>query len=206
LFDTNYFVASFGEDESGELYFVDAGGGALYKLVGPGSPTFSDDFLDGTFNWNSLKGTWQETGGNLNNMPAKKSEVLTPLVFGGCSLCTINTQVQVDSESAKVSILGWYKDKSTYVELRMMPQKDKWVLKQVSNGSTVAKQKGLFPNLSAGVNYQIQISYNGSQFQVTVNGNLIITMPDGASAFGIAGYRVKGSSPATASFAQIDVN
>ena len=200
LFDTNYSVASFGEDESGELYFVDAGGGALYKLVGPGDPTFSDDFQDGTFNWNSMKGTWIETGGDLTNLSAIKSEVLTPGVFGGCAICTINTHVQVDVESAKVSILGWYANKSNYVELRMMPEKNKWVLKQVSNGSAVAKEKGLSPNLSAGVNYQVQVSYDGSQFEVTIDGNLLITMQDGASAFGIAGFRVKGSSPASAEF------
>ncbi len=135
LFDTNYSVSSFGEDESGELYFVDAGGGALYKFVGPGAPTFSDDFEDDAFNWNPLKGDWDETGGNLLNMAAKKSEVLTPAAFGGCGNCTIETQIQVDQENGKVSILGWYRDNKNFVELKMMPGKDKWTLKQVSNGS-----------------------------------------------------------------------
>lgn len=205
LFDTSYFVSSFGEDESGELYFVDAVAGALYKFAGAGATAFSDDFDDDLFNWNLLKGNWDEIAGNLTNMAARKSEVLTPSVFGGCSKCTIESQMQTDLESSKVSILGWYEDKNNYVELRMMPEKDKWILKQVSNGSSVAKQKGPFLGLSAGVNYQVQITYDETQFQVFINGTLLITMQDGASAFGIAGYRVKASTPVIATFAQIDV-
>lgn len=208
LADTNYFIPSFGEDENGELYFVDAGGGGLYQLTSPGLPNFSDDFEDDSFDWNPLKGSWDETGGNLFNMAAKKSEVLTPAIFGGCGNCTIETQVQVDQENGKVSILGWYRDRRNFIELKMLPEKDKWTLKQVSNGFSVAKGKGVHPGLSAGVNYRVQMTYDGTQFQVFIDGSVtpLITMPDGASAFGIAGYRVKGNPAVVATFEQIDVN
>jgi hypothetical protein len=88
----------------------------------------------------------------------------------------------------------------------MLPEKDKWVLKQYFNGSTVAKAKGLSA-ISAGVNYNVKIIYDHGQFQVFIDDFVtsLITMPDGASAFGIAGYRVKGMG-SSASFAQIDVH
>lgn len=39
LLDTPYEISSFGEDEAGELYLTDLGGGAVYQLVDPSLPT-----------------------------------------------------------------------------------------------------------------------------------------------------------------------
>ena len=69
----------------------------------------------------------------------KKAEMISP--FSGCGVCTIDTDVQVITPGARVSLIGWYQGKRDLVELIVYEEQNKIVLKQKSNQGTVAKKK-----------------------------------------------------------------
>ncbi len=176
------------------------------QINGSGSCLFCDDFNNGVVdpNWTYVKGTWNETGGELvGSHTTKKAEVIANPIFSGCSTCTINTTVRIGSEAeVRVSVLVWYQNNKNYSELVLLPAKDKIQFKQRSNGSIVAKSNAsviLNPN----VPYQIGLSFNGTDFTVSVNGNLLLTIPSGASASGTVGFRVKKG---TGRYDQIEVD
>lgn len=182
-------------------------GNRSYSIQVNGTSTclFCDDFNDGVkdLNWTYIKGTWNETGGELVGTHTGKADAIANPVFSGCSSCTVSTTLQFGSElGAKVSFLGWYQDKKNNVELLLMPGKDKILLKQRLSGTVVAKAKKDFI-LDAGTSYQVQIAFNGTDFIVTMNGAPILTVTSGAVPSGTVGFRVKDT---TGSFDQITVN
>ena len=75
-------------------------------------------------------------------------------------------------------------------------------VKQHAGGVVVAKTKGVAPILP-NVFYSVKLSYDGTQFALTVDGALLATMPVGVSPNGAVGFRVKKT---TGSFAFIQVN
>jgi hypothetical protein len=161
-----------------------------------------DDFNDNVLDWTILKGVWTESGGTLNETGRGKALAPIPWNPSGvsiCSICTINTDVM--SSGGKVTIYGWYQ-KNGRVELIMDLGHDKWILKQFNLGAVVAVKK--FPLLiDASTNYNVNISYNGSDFAVSIDGSLIMIMPAGAAPSGNVGFKVKD---ATANFDQITVS
>ena len=87
---------------------------------------------------------------------------------------------------------------------KMMKQESgKWILKERFNGEIVAKAKGIgaiLPN----VFYRANITFNGSQFIVTVDGvELIRLTPVAPVLSGTLGFEVRNTS---ASFGEISVN
>lgn len=210
LTDTDYLISTFGEDEDGEIYFshnsdVD---GAIYKIsAGPTLPYF-DDFSDGdASDWTVVKGNWTVVNENLQGETSKKAEIISPFV--GCSVCTVNTDVQVVTPGGRVSVLGWNQDKKNRVELLVFDDKDKIVLKQRFSGFVVAKQKS-FQTVDPGVDYHVQIVHDGTTFQVFWdNGSTpAITLTSQAPSTGTVGFRVKSTTKAstTGSFREILVN
>ena len=166
---------------------------------------FCDDFNDNIVapNWLYLKGTWNETGGELVGSHTGKADAIATPAFVGCDLCTNNVTLQLGPEpDAKVSVLGWYQNSKTYVELMLVPGKDKLQLKQRVNNMIIAKGKGTFV-LDPGVTYQVQIAFNGTDFVVSMNGNMLFSVPAAASPTGTVGFRVKKAS---AKFDQISLN
>lgn len=167
---------------------------------------FCDDFEDGNVdpNWTYLKPAWSESGGNLIGTPAKRKAVAiaTP-VFAGCTNCYVEAQMQSGGGfSNKVWLLGWYQDKNNTVELLMKEENDRWVLKQRSGGAVVAKGK-ILQTIDPNVSYVTRITYDGTNFQVTIDGALLLTLPAGAPASGTIGFESKNT---TGSFGYIQVN
>jgi subtilisin family serine protease len=167
---------------------------------------FCDDFEDSVMpNWNFSDAGWTETGGNLVGTPVKRKTIAaaTP-VFGGCLQCTIQAVIQTSGgEGNRIWLLGWYSDKNNTMELLIKEENDRVVLKQRSGGSVIRKAKGLVA-IEPGTNYTVQISFDGAQFAVSVDGTQVLTLtPVGAPVAGTTGFQVKR---ATGTFGEIVVN
>jgi glucose/arabinose dehydrogenase len=210
LIDSSYLIASFGEGEDGEIYLThnsSVAGALVHLSVAPDLP-YSDDFSDNdASNWTIQKGSWTVVNGNLEGTTNRKATIISP--FTGCGSCSIQTDLQINNAGGRVSLLGWYQSKSQLVELILFDDANKIVLKQRSGGRIAAKQK-FATDIQNGVNYHIQIDYDGSQFLVFLNGGTtpIITLTSQANSVGTVGFRVKSTTRTniTGSFQGINVN
>jgi hypothetical protein len=99
-------------------------------------------------------------------------------------------------------LLGWYQGKGNTVELLMKEENDRWVLKQRSGGAIVAKGK-ILQTINPNVSYVARVAYDGTNFQVSIDGVLLLTLPAGAPASGTIGFQSKNT---TGSFGYIQVN
>jgi hypothetical protein len=71
-------------------------------------------------------------------------------------------------------------------------QEDKWVLKQRSGGHVVAKAKAS-AIIDQYVEYDVTLSFDGTNFTLSVNGVTIISMKASAPPYGKVGLKVKHS-------------
>ena len=166
---------------------------------------FYDDFSDGVVNWDNAGG-WHEAGGILHGSSNHSATAFaripwTPSGASGCTVCSIETDMQVTGGRNKIFLEAWYTDDSNRVELIMAQQKGKWVLKQRSGGHIVAKARAL-ASLSPNVNYHVKLSFDGNNFILTVDGAQLTVMPSGGSASGNVGLKVKKT---TAIFGPISI-
>ena len=100
--------------------------------------------------------------------------------------------------------MGWFVDKKNVVEIRLMDQKDKVLLKQKSAGHTATKTSFSTP-LQNGVVYNVRAAYDGSNLQVFLNGTQIINVIAGAPPSGKIAFRIKGASLTTADILDVTV-
>jgi titin len=157
-----------------------------------------DDFEDAVETWTFVKGNWGESAGSLiGNGP--RATTYAPLPWpnsglSGCTLCTIAVDFFTTDGGAlgKVFLLLWFQDKKTKVELLVREKTDKWVLKEIVGGVVVNKKKGvheIIPNVSK----HVEITFDGANYHVTVEGTPLITMPSAAVPFGNVGFRMKNT-------------
>jgi hypothetical protein len=119
----------------------------------------------------------------------RKGDALSP-DFGKCSNCTMEADIRINSPGARVSLLAWYEDKKNLVEVRLMEDKDKVLVKQRSGGFTVAKQKALLP-IDTGVDYNVRTYFDGYDVQVYIDDVLLVLISTNALPNGNVGFRVK---------------
>lgn len=167
---------------------------------------FSDDFEDGVLdpNWTYIKPTWTESGGSLQGSSKKKAIAVASPIFSGCVNCTIQTSLMTQGGPGnRVWLLAWYIDKNNKIELLMKEEQDVWVLKQRSGGHVVTKAKAeatIDPNVA----YAVVLSFDGTQFTVSIDGNSLITLtPVGTVPSGTVGFQAKAT---TGFFDYINVN
>jgi choice-of-anchor B domain-containing protein len=175
--------------------------------INSGTCLLCDDFEDGVLdtNWTYLKQSWSEDGDSLIGDPTgRKAIVIASPIFSGCLNCSVQTTMSSPGGRGNlVSLFGWYLDKLNHLELQMDQKKGRWVLRQRVNKAIVAKQKAVMP-INPNQFYNAQITYTGTQFEVRVDGVLVITMnPGGNVLSGTVGFQVK---KATGSFGTIAVN
>jgi len=162
-------------------------------VVTDDSTLFFDDFASGDISaWQKLRGNWSVVNQALAGQDKKKAEILTP--FAGCGTCAVEADLHLQAANANVSMLGWYVDKKNYVEVMLMGEKGKVVLKQRSAGNVVLKSQASAP-LNSGV-YHVKIVFDGTTFSVNLNSNLLLSVPAATSPFGNFGFRLKGFSAA----------
>jgi hypothetical protein len=166
----------------------------------PGSSyLFYDEFVDSVppADWTYVKPGWTENNGNLIGTPeGRKAEAIASPAFAGCSMCTFATAMMSEGGSSdKVWMLPWYRDKQNTIELLMKEESDKWVVKVRAGGRVVAKAKNsdgmiIDPN----VFYNVQISFDGANLLLRVNGLERINMPLAVVPDGTVGFRVKNTT------------
>lgn len=159
---------------------------------------FDDDFEDGTVDltkWTIVKPGWTESGGQFVGTPSGKKAIVVAGGFSGCVNCTIQTTMQTSGGIGnRVWLLGWYIDKKTTIELMMKEEADRWIFKQKSGGNLLAKAKAILP-IDPGIDYSVELSFDGINFHVRVNSNEILTVQAGAiPPSGIMGYESKGTT------------
>ncbi|MCI0604746.1 Ig-like domain-containing protein [bacterium] len=155
--------------------------------VNNASVSFSDDFEDGNAaGWTLTGGTWSVVNGDLTGT-TKDGRAISPN-FGGCTNCTIETDVRIQTASGRASVFGWYQSSSTNVELQIQDDKNRYILKQVSGGTTVA-QLTVSRTIATNTYYHIKMQFDGSNFRVYVDGVLIITLAPATTPSGIVGFR-----------------
>ena len=169
---------------------------------------FCDDFNNGVLSttWTYMKPAWTESGGYLVGSPTgKKAMAIATPVYAGCSSCTFDAKIRTTGGiGSLVGFFAWWGDAKNWVELQMKEGSDLWLFKQVANGSLVAKKK-VSAVINPNTTYDAKIVYTGTQFQVYINGTLLITVPKGTGTNpnGTLGFEVKATS---ASIDSVSVN
>lgn len=185
------------------VLMIDADSGQARSWPPP--PIFSDDFEDNNVSdWTPVKGTWLATGGRMTGTYTKKTDNFPDAFTAGCSNCIIEADMQINTPGGRASLLGWYIDKRNYVELRLMDDKNKVLLRKL--GGTGGK-KSLSLAITPGVNYHVRLRYTNGLIVAEVGGlpPLVVNSPSVPS--GTVGFRVKSTTgtPATGSFGGIVV-
>ncbi len=168
---------------------------------------FCDDFEDSltATDWTYVKPNWVEANGSLQGTPSKRKAIaIASPAFGGCTNCSINTSMSTAGGTGnRVWLLGWYIDKKNTIELLMKEENDKLVLKHRVNGTIASKMKGIAV-IQPNVSYNVDVSFDGTNFVVRIDGQTVITMPAVASVpNGTIGFQSKNT---TGIFAHILVN
>lgn len=184
-----------------------AGSQAYSITVGPAC-LFCDDFEDGALanDWTYLKPSWTESGGNLIGTPTgKKAQAVAAPAFAGCSLCTVDAALETDGGALnKIFFYGWFVDKKNTLVVLMKQENNKFVMKQVVNGVTLHKTKGIpSGGINVGQFYDVKVNYDGTNFTLIVDGATLATMPSGATPNGTISFTAKNT---TARFGYITVN
>lgn len=177
--------------------------------MAPACAYFCDDFEDGDDSgWTvSGKGIWDPASPDLIATTSKKAMAVSP-AFAAPAARTVEANVKLETSGARISMFGWYADKSHSVELRLMPDKGKILLKQTAG---VLRAKGKFLTaLNTGQAYNLKILFDGTRIQVFLDGGSspVITMTTVAPPAGNAAFLLKSSTklPETGSMADIAVN
>ena len=167
-----------------------------------GVQTFLDNLNDEDFSdWTVVKGHWIANTGALRTT-TPKGQIHPPISFLDCSTCNFEFDVRINDDSARPSFLSFYQGPQDYVELLLLADKDKILLRRKQGGVVVAKKRINTP-LVAGTKYHLHLQNNDSQLKVYLNGvpilsmNLVATPQDTT-----LGFRSKSSLhlPATAGF------
>jgi plastocyanin len=164
-------------------------------------PLFVDDFEDGNaMDWTFLKGTWSVVNGELVGTHDRKATGLAPYQMSG--FVSVEALMRTNGgDGTRTSLLGWFVDKKSLVELLMKEFEDKWVLKQRLNGVLVSKGKAtatILPN----TDYRARITYDqtSNSFQVFIDGVMLFQINAVSPGTGAPGVRVKAT---TSTFGEI---
>jgi hypothetical protein len=164
-----------------------------YSIMITSGCLFCDDFEDGLLSpsWSYLKPSWTEADGALIGQPTtKKAIAIASPVFAGCSACKLMTVVQsAGGPYNKLFVLGWYQDKRNAVELVIKQESGRWVLRQRSGGTIVAKKAWSLPVLPD-TDYQVEITFATGDLTLKVDGTELGSIHASGTPFGTVGYRV----------------
>jgi hypothetical protein len=166
-------------------------------IAGPGTVSncaFLDLFEDGTVGLSVLGDAVTEEGGDLVLAPTAGSKTAEAVAdgFAGCSTCAITTVARMSAGTGgKFSILGWYADARSHVELQFDERKDRIVLRQKSRGRTVRTAKATAVTIDPETDYEVLVSFDGTAFVVWVDGIPRIVMETKVAPTGVPGFRAK---------------
>jgi hypothetical protein len=158
--------------------------------------TYCDNFEDGILpNWvfKSVN-LWLEDNDVLVGSPTGSGAIdgiASPAFPDGCSNCAVKASLMSSASSnGIVTLIGWFVDSKTKVELQMKEGKDKWSFRQKVNGNTVAK-KSFSQTIDPDTMYLAEVRWDGTLFHVLIDGIEIMTINGSGSPNGTVGISVK---------------
>lgn len=164
----------------------------------PGS-LLLDEFDDDVQSWPVKKGTWVESSGILSGSGPKSAIVYAPQPWfpsgvSGCSICTLETDVSTAGGIGnKIFIQPWYQDKQNRVDVLLKQESGKIILKQKVGGITAQKSKATFA-IMPNTFHHIKVGFDGTNFNLEVDGTPLITMPAAATPSGNLYFQVKNTT------------
>lgn len=143
-------------------------------------------------NWVVQKGTWDVSFQRLHGSSSRKAEINSGFAFTGCSQCTFEALMEVEGTGVQSVFLPWHIDKKNTVEVRMMANKNRWIVKRRINGMVVASAKASM-TIEAFHSYSVSISFDGANFHLTVDGTPLLDFPAGTGQppLGAVGFSLK---------------
>lgn len=156
------------------------------------SVIFFDDFEDqDASDWKQIKPAWTVINGNLTGSSTGMAYITSPN-FGGCSNCTFETDITLETANARASFLAWHVDKKNMIEMRLFADKNKFDLRLKSGGKIVERKK-LKQQLVLNQSYHLRLVYANSKIQAYVDQVLILELNVQSAPFGNAGFRMKSA-------------
>ena len=156
---------------------------------------FEDDFGDAVQSWTVRKGTWSESNGDLFSSTTALSEVLSPPAFAGCTVCSVEVELSINSANGDNLFMPWYKDSKNNLQVIQSIGKKKWSLKHKMNG--IVKKASFSQVIQPGVVYRVKITYDGQKFTMAINDVVVIpSMLPAGNPSGKLAFRVKSKTGA----------
>jgi Calx-beta domain-containing protein/beta-propeller repeat-containing protein len=180
---------------------IDLGEGPAEARLLDSDALLYDNFEDDVMDWDVIKGECWEQGGTLIAFGDRGAAAFAPVPWipsgaFGCNVCTIETRIALASDGSddapKAILETWYQNSGNELQVIIKEQEDKWVLKQRSGGHVVAKAKAS-AIIDQYVEYDVTLSFDGTNFTLSVNGVTIISMKASAPPYGKVGLKVKHS-------------
>ncbi len=153
---------------------------------------FGDNFDDGalTAEWSFPRGTWSEAGGSMHGVPddvigtQTKARAIADPAFGGCDVCGAEAQLELSNitpdalpAEVHVRLLAWYVTNQTNVAVSLKTEQDKIVIRQKQD--TVALDRHSVDRaLDPDTVYTVRVEFDGTDFRVFLDGELIDTTPN----------------------------
>lgn len=155
---------------------------------------FCDDFSDNDYTnplWTFKKGTWSAATGDLVGSTNKKGDAYPPDF--NCTSCAFTAHMKVQA-GGRISIYAWYVSTTNSVEVRLMQDKQKLLIKQRQNGLSVkaAVPMTILPDTF----YKVSV-VNVSNIKVFVDDSLKVLIAPVGTPAGKMKFRVKSPSGIT---------
>ncbi|MCI0447235.1 PQQ-dependent sugar dehydrogenase [bacterium] len=156
------------------------------------SVIFFDDFEDqDASDWKQVRPSWSVVNGDLKGTSTKLAYITSP-DFGGCSNCTFETDITLETANARASFLAWHVDKKNMIEMRLLADKNKVDLRYKSAGRIVQRKK-LKQQLALNQSYRLRLTYSNSKVQAYLDQVLVLELNVQNTPLGNAGFRVKSA-------------
>lgn len=145
--------------------------------------------------WTVLKPSWSVSDGSLiGSSTQTKSVIIASPAFAGCSTCSIRATMKTEGGAGNaLYLLGWYENNRNTIELIMKQETGKWVFRQHVNGTIVASDAAHF-EIQPDVFHNVEITYNGTDLNLKVDGASILSLTPVGKLFGTVGFKVKNTT------------
>jgi glucose/arabinose dehydrogenase len=151
---------------------------------------FLDDFEDNDMaDWTQIKPSWSVVSGKVQGSANRMGYAKSP-DFGKCSICVFETDIILINANTRASLLAWHADKKNLVELRLLADKNKIDLRQISAGKTIQRKK-FRQTLELNRSYHLRVVYDGTKVRAYLDQALIMEFTTSKTPNGNVGYRVK---------------
>jgi hypothetical protein len=104
----------------------------------------------------------------------------------------VTALMSTSSGVGNLALFAWYVNQKNHVVVSLREDKDKLIFKHKINGSVVLKQKVKL-NILPDQAYEVQVSFDGSVFHVSVDGTLMLVAQPSIVPFGTVGFSIKNS-------------